>query len=68
MGYNAYVMDCCGQAVFEGWECDEYCEGCGAHICEECIDDGGYERDEHSELWECPCCDQFRHMTKEYSA
>jgi hypothetical protein len=68
MGYNAFIVDCCGRAVWEGWEFHSYCEGCGACVCEDCLDESDCERDEHSELWECPVCtrDQFQHMNPNY--
>lgn len=69
MGSSCYIVDCCGEPVYEYWEIHSWCEGCGAIVCDQCLDASDCGRDEHQELWECPVCtrDQFRHMNANYS-
>ncbi len=67
MGEFLFVLDCCGEVWSDYWGDYTYCEGCGAVNCDTCLDELEYEKDEDSdELWECPRCDQFRHMNANY--
>lgn len=66
MGERLFVLDCCGEAWSDYWDEYTYCETCGTVHCDTCLDELGYGRSDDGEMWECPCCDQFRHMTPNY--
>jgi len=68
MGLDYFIVDCCGEIFCDAEGNYTYCETCGAVLCAWCLEKFGVVLcDGDGELFECPLCDQFRHMNPEYN-